>query len=239
MLPALHADVTALTSPERAKNNTWFFKTGPGQYGEGDQFAGLTLTQVRGLVRKYRDLSPEDAEALLHSPLHEERLLALLILVQRCRAKRTDDATRERIYRLYLDNTAYVNNWDLVDCSAAYIVGPYLQDKPKDVLFKLAASDLVWDRRIAVIATFHYIKGGDCTVALQVAGALMTDKHDLIHKATGWMLREVEKRCGHSTLTAFLDQHAATMPRTALRYALERFDPAERAHYMSLKSQRR
>jgi 3-methyladenine DNA glycosylase AlkD len=236
MLPALHADVTALATPERAKSNAWFFKTGPGQYGEGDQFGGLTLPQVRSLVRKYRDLSLEDAEALLHSPLHEERLLALLILVQRFKAKRTDDATRERIYRLYLDNTAWINNWDLVDCSAAYIVGPWLQDRPKNVLFKLAASDLLWDRRIAVIATFHYIKQGDCTIALQVADALMADKHDLIHRATGWMLREVEKKCGHATLTAFLDQYAATMPRTALRYGLERFQPEERAHYMGLKA---
>jgi 3-methyladenine DNA glycosylase AlkD len=236
MLPALHADVTALATPERAKSNAWFFKTGPGQYGEGDQFGGLTLPQVRSLVRKYRDLSLEDAEALLHSPLHEERLLALLILVQRFKAKRTDDATRERIYRLYLDNTAWINNWDLVDCSAAYIVGPWLQDRPKNVLFKLAASDLLWDRRIAVIATFHYIKQGDCTIALQVADALMADKHDLIHRATGWMLREVEKKCGHATLTAFLDQHAATMPRTALRYAIERFQPEERVYYMGLKA---
>ena len=239
MLQALRAEVQALASPERAKNNAWFFKTGPGQYGEGDQFAGLTLTQIRGLVRKYRDLSIEDCETLLHSTLHEERLIALLILVQRYRARKTDGATRKRIYDLYLANTAYVNNWDLVDASAVHIVGPYLADKPKDVLFRLAASDLVWDRRIAVLATFHYIKQGDSALALQIAAALMSDKHDLIHKATGWMLREVDKRCGHKTLTAFLDTHAVTMPRTALRYALERFPPEERAHYMSLKQRSR
>ena len=239
MLQALRDEVQTLASPERAKNNAWFFKTGPGQYGEGDRFAGLMLTQIRGLVRKYRDLSLEDAETLLHSPLHEERLLALLILVQRYRARKTDDTTRKRIYDLYLANTAYVNNWDLVDASAVHIVGPYLADKPKDVLFRLAASDLVWERRIAVLATFHYIKQRDCTLALQIAETLMSDKHDLIHKATGWMLREVEKRCGHETLTAFLDTHAATMPRTALRYALERFPPEERAHYMSLKQRSR
>jgi 3-methyladenine DNA glycosylase AlkD len=239
MLQALGAEVGALSSPERAKNNAWFFKTGPGQYGEGDQFAGLTLTQIRTLVRKYRDLNLEDCQTLLHSPLHEERLLALLILVQRFRARKTDGATRGRIYDLYLANTAYVNNWDLVDASAGHIVGAYLADKPKDVLFRLAASDLVWERRIAVLATFHDIKQGDPTLALQVAATLMNDKHDLIHKATGWMLREVDKRCGHHHLTAFLDTHAATMPRTALRYALERFPPEERAHFMSLKQRSR
>jgi 3-methyladenine DNA glycosylase AlkD len=239
VLSALHADVAALATPERAKANTWYFKTGPGEYGEGDQFAGLTLPQVRSLVKKYRDLSIEDCEELLHSPLHEERLLAVLLWVQRCRARKTDAATRERIYNLYLANSAYVNNWDLVDASATYIVGPYLQDKPRDVLLRLAASDLVWDRRIAVLATFHFIKQGDCTDALQVAEALMGDKHDLIHKAVGWMLREVEKKCGHATLTTFLDRFAVTMPRTALRYALERFAPEERAHYMSMKQRSR
>jgi len=239
MLAALRAEVQALASPERAKTNAWFFKTGPGQYGEGDQFAGLNLIQIRSLVRKYRDLSIEDAETLLHSPLHEERLIALLILVQRFKAKKTDDATRKASYDLYLANTAYVNNWDLVDASAEHIVGPYLAGKPKDVLFRLAASDLVWDRRIALLATLHDIKQGDPTLALQVAAALMADKHDLIHKATGWMLREVDKRCGHYHLTAFLDTHAATMPRTALRYALERFPAEERAHYMSLKQRSR
>ena len=239
MLSSLHANVSALATPERAKANTWFFKTGPGEYGEGDQFAGLTLPQVRTLVRQYRDLSIEDCEELLHSPLHEERLLAVLLLVQRCKARKTDAPARERIYNLYLANSAYVNNWDLVDASAPYIVGPYLQDKPRDVLLHLAASELVWDRRIAVLATFHYIKQGDCTDALRVAEALMGDKHDLIHKAVGWMLREVEKRCGHAVLTAFLDQYAATMPRTALRYALEHFEPEERAHYMSVKQRAR
>jgi 3-methyladenine DNA glycosylase AlkD len=238
-LSALQAEVAALASPERAKANTAYFKTGPGQYGEGDQFAGLTLPQMRSLVKKYRDLGIDDCEELLHSPLHEERMLALLLLVQRCRAKRTGQSARERIYGLYLTNTSYVNNWDLVDVSAPYIVGPFLQDRPRDVLLRLAASELVWDRRIALLATFHFIKQSDCSDALRVAEALMGDKHDLIHKAMGWMLREVEKRCGHSTLTTFLDKHAATMPRTALRYALERFDPQERAHYMGVKQRPR
>ena len=233
MLADLRADLASMASPERARTNAWYFKTGPGQYGEGDQFAGLTSPQMRELARKYRDLSIDDALTLLHSPVHEERTLALMILVRHF--QKGDDAIRERIYELYLENTAFVNNWDLVDVSAPYIVGPYLAGKPKDILFRLAASDLVWERRIAMLATSHYIKGGDCALALRIGEALLSDKHDLIHKAVGWMLRETGRRCGRDTLRAFLDKHAATMPRTALRYALEHFDAEERAHYMSLK----
>ena len=236
MLTALHTDVLALADPERAKTNAWFLQMKPGGYGEGDQAIGLTVPQIRALARKYRELSIEDAETLLHSPLHEERALALVILVQHFR--KGDAATRERIYDLYLANTAYVNNWDLVDGSADSMVGPYLADKPKDVLFELAASDVVWERRIAMIATYAYIKAGDCTVALQIAETLLDDKHDLIHKAVGWMLREVGARCGREHLTAFLDKHAATMPRTTLRYALEHFEADERRHYMGLKQLR-
>jgi 3-methyladenine DNA glycosylase AlkD len=235
MLAALHADVAALATPERARSNAWFFKTGPGQYGEGDSFAGLTLPQIRALLRKYRGVSLEDATQLLHSALHEERLLAVLMLVDRYKRAARDPETRRRIYDLYLANTDYVNNWDLVDASAVHIVGPYLQDKPRDVLFELARSASVWERRIAVLATFHYIKQGDCSTALQIAESLLSDKHDLIHKAVGWMLREAGKRCGPARLTAFLDRHAATMPRTALRYALERFDPETRQRYMGMK----
>ncbi len=212
VLTALHADVSAVATPERAKTNAWFFKTGPGQYGEGDQFAGLTLPQIRGLVKKYRELPLEDVETLLHSPVHEERSIAVLLLVDRYKARKTDEAARERIYNLYLANSAYVNNWDLVDASAEHIVGPWLQDKPRDVLLRLAASELVWDRRIAMLATFHYIKQGDSADALRVAEALLGDKHDLIHKAVGWMLREVDKRCGHAYAIAFLDALAATSP---------------------------
>jgi 3-methyladenine DNA glycosylase AlkD len=225
--------VLALADPGRARTNAWFLQMKPGGYGEGDQAIGLTSPQVRALARRYRELSIEDCETLLHSPLHEERALALVILVRHF--EKGDAATRERIYDLYLANTAYVNNWDLVDGSAEYIVGPWLADKPKYVLFELARSSAVWERRIAMIATFAYIKKGDCTVALQVAEALLNDRHDLIHKAIGWMLRETGKKCGRETLTAFLDKHAATMPRTALRYALEHFGPEERRHYMSMK----
>jgi 3-methyladenine DNA glycosylase AlkD len=233
-IAAIQAEVRALADPERAASTARFFKTGHGEYGEGDQFAGLTLPQVRALARKHKDLSVDHAFELLRSPIHEERSLALLILVRQY--QRRDHATRDRIYRLYLDNTAYVNNWDLVDGSAEHIVGPQLDGQPKDVLDNLAASDSVWERRIAMLATFHYIKQGDPAPALHIAEALLQDKHDLIHKAVGWMLREVGKRCGHEHLTRFLDAHAATMPRTALRYALEHFPPDERKRYMGVKA---
>jgi 3-methyladenine DNA glycosylase AlkD len=231
-LTDLAADIAALSSAERAQKNAWFFKTGPGQYGEGDQFAGLTLTQVHTLRKKYRDLSLNDVEQFLHSSVHEERLIALDILVDQF--KRADSVGRERIFNLYVGNTAFVNNWDLVDASAGHIVGAYLQDKPKDVLDHLASSGSVWDRRIAMIATFPYIKQGDSEVALRVAEMLVYDKHDLIHKAVGWMLREVGKR---ERLTNFLDKYAATMPRTMLRYSLELLPPTERQYYMALKGQ--
>jgi 3-methyladenine DNA glycosylase AlkD len=238
VLEAIHADVTALATPERAKTNAWFFKTGPGQYGEGDIFAGLSVPQVRTLARKYRDLSLEDTEQLLHSQIHEERLLALMILVGRFKRAKRDAEARKQVYELYLANTAYINNWDLVDASAEHIVGAYLDGRANDVLSRLAASDSVWERRIAMISTFHSIKQGECSPALQIAEALLNDKHDLIHKATGWMLREAGKRCGRDLLQAFLDRHAETMPRTALRYAIEHFDPDLRRHYMTLKGSR-
>lgn len=226
-----------MSSPARARTNARFFKTGPSQYGEGDRFAGLTLGQVHSLRRKYGELTLSDIDDLIHSPVHEERLLALDILVDQY--KKGDRATQKAIYEEYLRNTACVNNWDLVDCSAGYIVGAYLQERPKDALDRLAASESVWERRIAMIATSHYIKQGDPQPALRIAEALLQDKHDLIHKAVGWMLREVGKRCGAEYLTAFLDRHAATMPRTALRYAIEHLAAEERQYYMALKAKSR
>jgi 3-methyladenine DNA glycosylase AlkD len=235
-LASLRAAARAAADSARAESNRRFFKTGPGQYGEGDVFLGLSLPAVRRLTREYRDLAIDDLTALLHSPFHEERLLALIILVQQY--KKGDAATRERIYRLYLDNTAWINNWDLVDVSAGYIVGPQLDGGPLDVLDRLAASGSVWERRIAMIATFHYTMKGDPAPALRIAESLLNDRHDLIQKATGWMLREAGKRCGRHHLTAFLDQHAATMPRTTLRYAIEHLPPEERAYYLGLRKAR-
>lgn len=211
-----------------------FFKAGPGEYAEGDKFLGVTVPQQRAIAKEFKDLSLAEATDLLTSEWHEERLTALFILVGQY--KRGDEANKKAIYDLYLAHTKWVNNWDLVDSSSEFIVGPYLENRPEklDVLEKLALSELLWERRIAMLATFDYIKKGRADEALIIAEQLLYDKHDLIQKAVGWMLREIGKRVDHSLLSAFLDEHAATMPRTTLRYAIEHFDPERRQHYLSL-----
>jgi 3-methyladenine DNA glycosylase AlkD len=230
-LQDIHDDIRRLADPEKAKILQRFFKTGPGQYGEGDVFAGITVPVTRKLVRKYRDISLGDAVELLQSPVHEERLLALLILVEKCR--RGDDATRKRIYDLYLKNTRYINNWDLVDLSAERIVGAYLDGTDRAPLYRLARSKILWERRIAILATFHDIKRGNPDHTLALADVLLADRHDLLHKAVGWMLREVGKRCSPDTLREFLRTRYRSMPRTMLRYAIERFPADERAAYLT------
>lgn len=208
-----------------------FFKTGPGQYGEGDQFLGLTVPMLRAMAKRYSQLGLVEAGKLLLSVWHEARLLALLIMVEQY--ARGDAAQQTAIYKLYLASTARINNWDLVDASAAYIVGPHLQQQSRAPLLRLARSDDVWQRRIAVLATFHYIKQGEFAETLRIAELLLNDEHDLIHKALGWMLREIGKR-NQSVAEAFLDAHAAQMPRTMLRYAIERFTPALQQRYRQL-----
>jgi 3-methyladenine DNA glycosylase AlkD len=230
-LQDIHDDIRRLADPEKAKILQRFFKTGPGQYGEGDVFAGITVPVTRKLVRKYRDISLGDAVELLQLPVHEERLLALLILVEKCR--RGDDATRKRIYDLYLKNTRYINNWDLVDLSAERIVGAYLDGTDRAPLYRLARSKILWERRIAILATFHDIKRGNPDHTLALADVLLADRHDLLHKAVGWMLREVGKRCSPDTLREFLRTRYRSMPRTMLRYAIERFPADERAAYLT------
>ena len=219
---------------QKAKASAWFFKTGPGQYGEGDKFLGVTLPEQRAIAKKYKDLALKDVEKLIMSPWHEERLTGLIILVGKY--KNGDEAQREEIYDFYILNTKNINNWDLVDTSAGYIVGHWLDGRPEKmhVLQKLAKSDLLWERRIAMIATFDYIYQGRADEALEIADLLLHDKHDLIQKAVGWMLREVGKRVDRSLLTDFLDKHAAAMPSTSLRYAIEHFDPQLRSHYLGL-----
>src|SRR3990172_10260156 len=195
MLKRLRTDLRKFTSPQKAKILSRFFKTGPGQYGEGDRFIGVTVPQSRAVAKKYKDLSFEELTTLLHSPVHEERLVALLMLIEQFKSagRRSDEKTREKIYRFYLANTKYINNWDLVDLSAEKIIGPYLEDKSKEVLKKLAKSKSIWERRIAILSTFHYIKHGDYKWTLEIAEMFLKDDHDLIHKAVGWMLREVGK----------------------------------------------
>lgn len=219
-----------LANPSRAKNSAWFFKTGSGQYGEGDQFIGVTVPDQRKVAATYRELPLPEVIGLLQSPIHEHRLTALFILVHQYRSG--DQDTKKHIAGLYHKNRRYVNNWDLVDSSAPYILGDYLRTHSPNVLFRLAASKSVWDRRTAIISTFAFIKDGKFGLTLKIAETLLNDKEDLIHKATGWALREVGKK-DREALRNFLEQHAATMPRTALRYAIERFSPEERRLYMS------
>lgn len=231
MLEEIRAEIRQLADPGKAKNLQRFFKTGPGQYGEGDVFAGIPVPVIRKLVRKYRDIPIGCAADLLKSPVHEERLLALLIMVEQYR--RGDDPVRERIYRLYLKNTRHINNWDLVDLSAGHIVGAHLDGTDHASLYRLARSKSLWERRIAILATFYDIMRGIPDHTLALANILLADPHDLIHKAVGWMLREVGKRCGADTLRKFLRTRYRNMPRTMLRYAIERFPAAERAAYLS------
>ncbi len=240
MLEQLKIDLRKFASVERAKNLSRFFKTGPGQYGEGDKFLGIKVPESRSVATKYKKLSFNEISDLLHSPIHEERLVALLILIEQFQfaSRQSDEKIRERIYGFYLENTKYINNWDLVDLSAHKIVGPYLEDKPKvrqlADLKKLARSNSLWERRIAVIATFHYIANGDPTLSIKIAEMLLKDDHDLIHKAVGWMLREIGKRCSEKVLTDFLDKHTTTMPRIMLRYAIERLPESKRKYYLKL-----
>ena len=212
-------------TPEKAKIHQWFFKTGKGEYAEGDRFIGVTVPQIRNIVKQFQTLALQDVLTLLASKIHEDRLLALLILVTQY--KGGDATTQKHIVDAYLANLEYVNNWDLVDSSAQHILGAYLHDKKRAVLYKLAKSTRLWDRRVAIIATFHFIKCGEFEDTLKLATRLLKDPEDLTHKAVGWMLREVGKK-DQTMLEKFLKAHTKNMPRTMLRYAIERFPEKER-----------
>jgi len=226
----VRAALQQAADPLRAKNSAWFFKTGPGQYGEGDQFIGVTVPDQRKVAAAYGELPLPEVLELLRSAIHEHRLTALFILVHQYR--KGDQDTKKQLASFYHKHRAYVNNWDLVDSSAPYILGDYLKTHSPNVLFRLAASKSIWDRRIAILSTFAFIKDGQFDLTLRIAELLLNDKEDLIHKATGWALREVGKK-DHQALLNLLDQHAGSMPRTALRYAIERLSPEERRLYMS------
>ncbi len=231
MLDDLQKDVKKLADSEKGKFLMRFFKTGVGQYGENDIFYGLTVPQSRVLALKYRDLVLTDIEKLLQSNVHEERLIALLILV--FNYKKGDEKVRREIYDFYLSHTKYINNWDLVDLSADKIVGEYLKDKDRSILAKLARSDDLWEKRIAIIATFQFIKDlRERKDTFLIADILLHDEHDLIQKAVGWMLREVGKRVSEEKLEEFLKTRYKTMPRTCLRYAIERFSEEKRREYL-------
>lgn len=215
---------------EKAKILRSFFKTGPGEYAEGDIFLGVTVPMLRKLAGQFKDIELKSTVELLKSSIHEERLLALLILILKYRG--SDLPGKEKIYRIYLKNTKYINNWDLVDISAKHIVGDYLRGRNKDVLYRLARSSSLWDRRISMLATFHFIEHDQFGDTLNIAEALLSDRHDLIHKAVGWMLREVGKR-NLKTEENFLRKNHTAMPRTMLRYAIEKFPETKRRKYLS------
>ena len=224
----------AQASPADAEKSSRYFKSGEGEYGAGDQFIGVRMGELFALAREFIDMPISELEKLLDSPIHEARAGALSVMGQRSRRKKTSDAERKQLYDLYMRRHDRINNWDLVDLGALYVVGIYLLDHRRDVLYKLARSKNLWERRTAMVSTGQLIKKGETEDAFKIAELLLTDKEDLIHKATGWMLRtagDVDRK----KLITFLDKHAATMPRTCLRYALEHFPAKPRAHYMNLK----
>lgn len=225
-------ELQALGNEEKSRILQRFFKTGEGQYGHGDRFLGVTVPLTRGVAKKYKDTDEGVIKALLMSEWHEVRLCALLMMVEKSR--RAGDETRRRIFDLYLSSTERINNWDLVDLSAPHIVGGWLKDKPRDVLYTLAQSSLLWDNRIAVVSTFAFIKDRDLEDTYALAQMLMGHPHELMHKAVGWMLREAGKR-DMPRLKEFVCAHYAAMPRTMLRYAIEKFPEDERRRVLRLR----
>lgn len=219
----------SLSNPEISKHSQRYFKTAKGEYGYGDMFLGIRVPVIRQAVKKYKTTSLSTTEKLLKSEFHEIRLFALLLLVYQF--SRSDMDKQDKIYNLYLNNTKYINNWDLVDSSAHYIVGAYLENKDRSILVELSKSKLIWDRRIAIIATAYFIKNKHYIDTLRISKILINDKEDLIHKAVGWMLREVGKRDLNEE-TSFLNLHYKNMPRTMLRYAIEKFSKEERNKYL-------
>lgn len=219
----------ALANPVKAKLLAGFFKTGPGQYGAGDVFLGVMVPQSRDVAKNYTSLALADLQKLLNSKIHEIRLAALFVLLKKYQL--VEDSKREVIIKFYLKNSKNINNWDLVDLSAPKILGDYLLTRPRQILDELSKSESLWERRIAVLATFAFIKNNDFADALRLAKSLINDKHDLMHKAVGWMLREIGKR-EKKVLLNFLNLNYKKMPRTMLRYAIEKFTAAERAKYL-------
>ena len=220
----------ALGDPKIAEHSSRFFKAGPGEYGEGDRFLGIRVPILRENVRKFRGAPLRAVVSLLRSPWHEERLFAVLMLVQQY--KRGSESERDAIFNTYIQHRKYVNNWDIVDSSAHLIVGPQLESGSRELLYKLADSDDLWDRRIAMMSTYHYIRQQDYKDALKIARLLRDDDQDLIHKVVGWMLREIGNR-NVGVEEAFLRKHYQQMPRTMLRYAIEKFPEDRRKAYLN------
>jgi 3-methyladenine DNA glycosylase AlkD len=221
----IEKELQSKKDPIRAKILSRFFKTGKGEYGEGDIFLGIVVPIQRAIAKKYKDVSLKEIQKLLDSKIHEYRLTGLLVLVE----KYKED--KELVYNFYIKNFRNINNWDLVDLTAPKIMGDFLKDKNRDILYSLATSNNLWEKRISIVATFAFIKDNDFKDTLKISEILLKDEHDLIHKAVGWMLREVGKR-NKDLEKEFLDKYYRIMPRTMLRYSIEKFDPKEKEFYM-------
>lgn len=229
VISRIKKDLMKCSNPEKAKIISRFFKTRKGQYAEGDIFLGIMVPQQRKIAKKYSDIPLKQLRRLLSSRIHEHRLVSLFILVGKY--KRADRECRTEIANFYLANTRHINNWDLVDLSAPHILGNYLFDNDRSILFHLAKSENIWERRIAIMATFAFIRNGGFEDTLRIAEMLLTDDHDLIHKAVGWMLREIGKK-DRKREEEFLTKHYRRMPRTMLRYAIEKFGEKKRNSYL-------
>ncbi len=230
MIEVIQKQIAQQASPLKASISQRFFKTQQGQYGEGDVFIGLTVPQIRTLAKQYAELSLDDIEILFCSTIHEERLLAILILIRQFE-KMKQKTEQKKIYDFVLQHIYHVNNWDLVDTLAPKMIGTYLIDKDKSILYQFAQEENLWLRRIAIISCFHFIRHQQLEDALRISQILLHDTHDLIHKAVGWMLREIGKR-DDIALQNFLHQYAIVMPRTMLRYAIEKMDKTQRQVYL-------
>lgn len=226
---SIKQQLLSLGSPAKAEHSACFFKTGKGQYGEGDKFIGCTVPETRSVAKAGKNTPMKELEKLLNDELHECRLCALVILTEQF--KKAGEETRQEIFNFYLTHIHRINNWDLVDLSCPNIVGEWLKDKDRSILYELSDSDLLWKQRVAMVSCITLIRRDDFSDTLNLSEKFLTHKHDLMHKACGWMLREVGKR-NEETLTGFLDKHYRKMPRTMLRYAIERLSPAQRAIYM-------
>lgn len=225
----VQASLKNKAAPLRAASTKRFFKTGQGQYAENDQFIGVTLPDLRVIAKQYEDLDYSELQKLISSAIHEERLLALLILTRQYKQN------KQVVYQFYVDNLQHVNNWDLVDVSAHLIIGEHLMNRDKAILLELASSPSLWDRRVAMVATWQFIRSNQFDWTIKIATVLLQDTHDLIHKAVGWMLREAGKR-DQDALLSFLNEHASCMPRTMLRYAIEKLTEEQRQHYLNSKA---
>ena len=226
---SLKKELKEASDPKRAEILQRFFKTKKGEYGYGDIFLGIAVPEQRKIIKKYKHLKLKEITELLQSKIHEHRFCALALLIEKY--KKGNEKTKKEVVKIYLENTKYINNWDLVDISAYKIIGHYLYKKPKKILYQLAKSLSLWERRIAIVTTFYFIKNGNNNLTFELAKILLKDKEDLIHKATGWMLREAGKR-DEESLNNFLESYSKEMPRTMLRYSIEKFNKKEKNKFL-------